>query len=165
MDNSEKGVYVFKENIPNTSFSNYFFKYMPRSSYSDSIKGKIHSKEPILGCPSLNSNPKCSSAIVLSRVWLFATLWTVAHQTPLSKGFSRQEYWSGLPFPSPGDFPDPGIKPVSPVSPALWADSLPTEPSGPLDVVTLVFPLFSDPKNHCQDNRQGDYCLCFLLEI
>ena len=54
----------------------------------------------------------------LSRVWLFATPWTVAHQAPLSMGFSRHEYWSGLPFPS-GDLPDPGIKPVSPASPAL----------------------------------------------
>ena len=53
------------------------------------------------------------------------TPWTVAHQAPLSMGFSRQEYWSGLPFPSPGDLPDPGIEPRSP---ALQADSLPTEP-------------------------------------
>ena len=45
-------------------------------------------------------------------------------------GFSRQEYWNGLPFPPPGDLPDPGIKPISPVSPALQADSLPTEPPG-----------------------------------
>ena len=50
--------------------------------------------------------------------------WTVACQAPLSMGFSRQEYWSGLPFPSPGDLPDPGIKPGSP---ALQADDLPTE--------------------------------------
>ena len=50
--------------------------------------------------------------------------WTVAHQAPLSMGFSRQEYWSGLPFPSPGNFPEPGIEPGSP---ALQADSLPTE--------------------------------------
>ena len=50
----------------------------------------------------------------LSRVRLFATPWTVAYQAPLSMGFSRQEYWSGLPFPSPGDLPDPGIKPGSP---------------------------------------------------
>ena len=49
------------------------------------------------------------------RVWLFVTLWTVAHQTPLSMGFSRQEYWSGFPCPSPGHLPDPGIEP----SPAL----------------------------------------------
>ena len=47
----------------------------------------------------------------LSRVRLFVTPWTVAYQAPLSTGFSRQEYWSGLPFPSPGDLPDPGIKP------------------------------------------------------
>ena len=52
-------------------------------------------------------------------VWLFATLWTVAHQIPLSIGFSRQEYWSALPFPSPGDLPDPGIKAASLMSPAL----------------------------------------------
>ena len=59
----------------------------------------------------------------LSRVQLFATLWTVAHQAPLSMGFSRQEYLSGLPCPPPGD-PDPQIEPVSPVAAALQADSL-----------------------------------------
>ena len=50
---------------------------------------------------------------VCSVVWLFATPWTVAHQATLSMGFPRQEYWSGLPFPSPGDLPHPGIKPAS----------------------------------------------------
>ena len=50
----------------------------------------------------------------LSCVRLFATPWTVAYQVPPSMGFSRQEYWSGLPFPSPGDLPDPGIEPGSP---------------------------------------------------
>ena len=50
----------------------------------------------------------------LSRVRLFATPWAVAHQTPLFMGFSRQEYWSGLPLPSPGDLPNPGIEPRSP---------------------------------------------------
>ena len=54
----------------------------------------------------------------LSRVRLFATPWTVAHQAPPSMGFSRQEYWSGVPFPSPGDLPNPGIEPGSPASPA-----------------------------------------------
>ena len=54
-----------------------------------------------------------------SRVQLFVTLWTVAHQAPPSMGFSRQEYWSGLPFPSRGDLSDLGIEPVSPVSLAL----------------------------------------------
>ena len=61
----------------------------------------------------------------LSPVRLFETLWTVAHQAPLSTGFSTQEYWSGLPFPSPNNLPDPGIKPVSLVAPAPQADSLP----------------------------------------
>ena len=64
---------------------------------------------------------------LLSRVRLFATLWSVAYQAPPSLGFSRQEYWSGLPFPSPGDLPNPGIKPGSP---GLQADALPSEPPG-----------------------------------
>ena len=55
----------------------------------------------------------------LSRVQLLATPWTVAHQAPLSMGFSRQAYWSGLPFPIPGDLPDPGMEPASLGSPAL----------------------------------------------
>ena len=63
----------------------------------------------------------------LSRVQLFATPWTVARQAPLSLVFSRQEYWSGLPFPSPEDLPNPGIKPGSP---ALQADALSSEPPG-----------------------------------
>ena len=66
---------------------------------------------------------------VLNCVWLFATLWTVALQAPLSMGFSRQKYWSWLPWPPPGDLPNTGIKPTSPVPPALQVDSLPTEPS------------------------------------
>ena len=54
-----------------------------------------------------------------SRVRLSASLWTVACQSPLSMGFSRQEYWSGLPYPPPGDFPKPGTEPMSLMSPAL----------------------------------------------
>ena len=73
----------------------------------------------------------------LSRVWPFATPWTVAHQAPPSMGFSRQEYWSGLSFPSPGDLPNLGIEPRSS---AFQADALTSEPPG--------FP------------RQ--YCLCVL---
>ena len=66
---------------------------------------------------------ECGSEVKsLSRVRLFETLWTVAHQAPLSMGFSRQEYWSGLPFPSLGNLPDQGIEPTSP---AWQADSLP----------------------------------------
>ena len=56
--------------------------------------------------------------------------WTVAHQTPLSIEFSRQEYWNGLPFPNPGDLPHPGIKPESPMSPALAGGFFTTEPPG-----------------------------------
>ena len=63
----------------------------------------------------------------LSRVRLFATPWTVAYQASPSMGFSRQEYWSGLPFPSPGDLTDPGIEPRSP---ALQAGALTSEPPG-----------------------------------
>ena len=63
----------------------------------------------------------------LSRVWLFVTPWAVDYQAPLSMEFSRQEYWSGLPFPSPGDLPDPGIEPGSPT---LQADTLLSEPPG-----------------------------------
>ena len=65
--------------------------------------------------------------VLLSRVWLFRTPWTIACQAPLSVGFSWQEYWSGLPVPSPGDLSDPGIKPRSPT---LQADSLLPEPPG-----------------------------------
>ena len=64
-------------------------------------------------------------AYVLSRVQLCVTLWTVAHQFPLSMRFSRQEYWRGLSFPTPGDFPNPEIKPGSLTSPAWQDDSLP----------------------------------------
>ena len=67
----------------------------------------------------------------LSRVRLFAAPWTVAYQAPPSMGFSRQEYWSGLPFPSPGDLPNSGIEPRSP---ALQTDALPSEvPGKPLN--------------------------------
>ena len=65
-----------------------------------------------------------SSMKLLSHVRFFVTPWTVAHQAPPSMGFSRQEYWSGLPFPPPGDLSDPGIEPGSP---ELQADSLTTE--------------------------------------
>ena len=61
---------------------------------------------------------------MLSHVRFFVTALTVAHQAPLSVEFSRQEYWRGLPFPTPGDLPDPGIQPMPP---ALRADSLPSE--------------------------------------
>ena len=65
-----------------------------------------------------------------SRVQFFATLWTVTHQAPPSMGFSRQEYWSGLPFPSPGDLPHPGMEPAFLVSPALAGKFFTTVPPG-----------------------------------
>ena len=69
---------------------------------------------------------KCRISLKVTQLCLtLATPWTVAHQAPLSMGFSRQEYWSRLPFLSPGDLPDPGI---GPESPALQADSSLTEP-------------------------------------
>ena len=84
-------------------------------------------KPPLHSLPGLGSlakgwGPRTQSVCVLSRfscVRLCATLWTTAHQAPLSMGFSRQEYWSGLPCPPPGDLPDSGIEPRSLMSPAL----------------------------------------------
>ena len=76
----------------------------------------------ILYCLSHQEKAKVKS---LSHVQLFATPWTVAYQVSPSMGFSRQEYWSGLLFPSPGDLPNPGIEPWSP---AVQADALPSEP-------------------------------------
>ena len=76
----------------------------------------------------------CSVASVVSNS---ANYGTAAHQAPLSMGFSRQEYWSGLPFPSPGDLPDPGIEPGSP---ALEADSLTSEPL--LTNMWIIFVVF-----------------------
>ena len=71
--------------------------------------------------------PQKSEVKLLSRVRLFAIPWTVSYQAPPSMGFSRQEYGTGLPFPSPGDLPSPGIEPRSPT---LQVDSLPAEPQG-----------------------------------
>ena len=71
-----------------------------------------------------------------SCVPLFATLWTLAHQAPLSIVFSRQEYWGGLPFPSPGDLPDPGIKPMSLKSPALASGFFTTRATQEAHLVT-----------------------------
>ena len=78
----------------------------------------------------------CVCAQSSSHVQLFAAPWTVAHQTPLTMEFSRQEYWSGLSFPSPRDLPNPGIEPESP---ALQADALPSElPGKPVKSVSTL---------------------------
>ena len=94
----------------------------------------------------------------LSRVRLFATPWTIAYQAPPSMGFSRQECWSGLPFPSPGDLPNPGIVPGSP---ELQADALLSEPPGkPLSSSVVPFSscLQSFPAStHVLSDSEFDY--------
>ena len=83
-----------------------------------------------MGCREVKEGSEVKS---LSRVRIFATPWTVVYQASQPMGFSRQEYWSGLPFPSPADLPDPGIEPGSPT---LEADALPSEPPGkPLGIL------------------------------
>ena len=72
----------------------------------------------------------CVRAQLLQSCPIFVTLWAIAFQASLFVGFSRQEYWSGFPFPSPGDLPDPGIEPAFPVSPALASRFFTTEPPG-----------------------------------
>ena len=84
--------------------------------------GLLHCRQILYGL-SHQGNPYKIRSVVSDS----ATLWTVAYQAPTSMGFSRQEYWSGLPFLSPGDLLDPGIKPRSP---AFQADALTSEPSG-----------------------------------
>ena len=87
----------------------------------------------------------CACACALSHIQLFATPWTVPHQAPLSMGFSRQEYWSGLPFPTPGDLSDLGIRTGSPT---LQVDSLlrvpPGKPSVDICTTSLSVPLLMD---------------------
>ena len=75
----------------------------------------------------------------LSPVWLSVTLWTVALQAPLCMRSSRQEYWSGLPWLSPGDLPDPGIEPVSLMSPASGGRFFTTQPPGKLSFISITF--------------------------
>ena len=72
----------------------------------------------------------CMCVLLLSHVRLFVTPWTVARQAPQSTGLSWQEYWSELPFPPPGDLPDPRTEPVAPVAPVLAGGFFTTEPSG-----------------------------------
>ena len=89
-------------------------------------RAKIRASTPVIQTSLYQHWSEVNS---LSHVRLFVTLWTVARQALLSMGFSRQEYLSGLPFPSPGDLPNPGTEPISP---ALQADALPSEPPGKL---------------------------------
>ena len=95
---------------------------------SPGIKARSPACWWILYCLSHQGSSCLLSGSVLS--YSSKTLWTVARQTLLSIGLLRQGYWCGVPFLSPGDLPDPGIEPASPVSPVLQADSLPAEPLG-----------------------------------
>ena len=92
----------------------------------------------------------------LSHVRFFETPWTVAYQAPPFMEFSRQKHWSGLPFPFPGDLPDPEIKPVSPVAPALAGGFFTTEPAGKSVFPTSQAPRWKLPKNH------GSCFICLL---
>ena len=97
---------------------------------------------------------------LLSHVPFFATPWTVAYWAPQSMEFSRQEYWSGLPFPSPGDFPNPGIEPQSP---ALQADALLSKPPGKPSVQFSSFtqscPTLCNPMNRSMPGPPVHYQL------
>ena len=96
--------------------------FCPRETSSTDSSGG-----PLLPPWPLRETCVCVCAQLLNHVQLFVILWTGAHQAPLSRGFSRQEYWSGLPCPSPGNLPNPGI---TPGSPAWQEDSLPSQPPG-----------------------------------
>ena len=98
------------------------------SVYDKSFCGKPPGGKVVVGTDLLTwFSFMLRSCVLVSHVLLFVTPWITACQAPLSMGFSRQGYWSGFPFPSPGDLPKPGIEPGSPV---LQADSLPSEPPG-----------------------------------
>ena len=104
------------------------------------------------------SSACCVCAHWLSCAWLVEKKRTVVRQVLLPVGFSRQEYWGGLSFPLPGDLPNPGMKPVSPVSLLQQADSLPLPPSsGPCSIFSSTFP----PTNHHSIHFTSP-CMCIL---
>ena len=118
-----------RRNFLNHLLSGKSFLSMTQNPEIPFIHNLIKSFKSLQGQPQRIILPRVMCC-VLSHVWLFVTLWTVALQAPLSLGFSRQEYCSGLPCPPPGDCPNIGIEPVSLTSPILWEDSLPTQPPG-----------------------------------
>ena len=102
---------------------------------------------------------------LLSRVWLFATLWAVAHQAPLSVEFSKQENWSGLPFPPPVDLTDPGVEPASLASPALARGFFTAAPPGKLCIyirlcILIVHFFWQDVKS-----MRADILVCLVYFI
>ena len=106
--------------------------------------------EDFANIPGYTFYPYVTNECVLSgSVQPFAIPWTVACQAPLSMGFSSKEYWSGLPFPSLGDLPDPGIKPTSHTSPALADGFFTTEPPGKPPYVSYTPQLFTFITHMC----------------
>ena len=103
---------------------------MDRGAWRATVQGVAKSQTPLSTANSEYCFSWYSVVQLLSRVQLFASPWTIARQAPLSMGFSRQEDWSGLPCPPPGDLPEPGVKPASLNPPVLQADSLPSEAPG-----------------------------------
>ena len=96
---------------------------------------------------------------------LFTNLWTVACQAPLSMEFSRQEHWSVLPSQPPGDLSNPGIEPPLPVSPALQADSLPTEPPGKPEINIILELKVEIQIEHCLMKAKVSLMLKFICSI
>ena len=133
-------------------------KYMLRLAVIIFPPTVISSRSLNLVC-QVTSVCMCVSVHMLSHVWLFATPWTIARQAPLSMGFFRQEYWSELPFPSPGDLPHPGMEPTSP---SLAGGFFTTEPPGKTDLwfeprvpgfkTTLIHYITVSPPIHLQRN-------------
>ena len=101
----------------------------------------------IVSFSNIRQKPCILQALVIQSCSTLCNPWTVAHQAPLSIGFFRQEYWSRLPFPSPGDLPDPEIEPGSP---ALQADSLPSEPPGKPIHITKELQILGSQKEKSQ---------------
>ena len=125
---------------------------LKRGSVSPLPSHSPHSPSSISSCELSHS----------SHVQLSATLWTVARQAPLSMGFSRQGYWSGLPCPPPGALPDPGIKPMSLKSPALAGGSFTTSATGEAQAFQYsAFPAVEVASLHVKHTRM----FCMLISV
>ena len=133
-----------------------YWSGLPFPSPGDLPDPGIELGSPALQADALTSEPPGKPKVKsLSCVQLFVTLWTIAYQAPLSMGFSRQRYWSGLPFPSPGDLPNPGIEPGPP---ALQADALPASFSSSCCYKSIILP-------HTTSLLQNVYPVIFTHQI
>ena len=151
--------------LPSNLYSGHEFKALPSNprAYKATLQ---NSKEATAFVEWL-----CACILsCFSLVWHFAKPRTVACQAPLPMGFSRQEYWSGLPCPSPGDLLNPGIEPKSPVSPALQVNTVPTEPPGKPPWMTYVDLLnyprkksYDQPRQHIE--KQKHYFANRLVKV